>query len=106
MNRGSIWWVEFGSTVGSEIRKTRPAIIVSNDTSNQRLQQVQVVPLTSRLVRDYAPEAEVQCDGKPARALAHQVATVSKQRLNSRIGVCSPDELQRVEAALRVQLAL
>ena len=47
MKRGEVWWVEFDPAVGSEIRKTRPALIVSNDAANRNLARVVVVPLSS-----------------------------------------------------------
>ena len=49
MKRGEIWWVEFDPLVGSEIRKTRPAVIVSNDAANRNLARVVVIPLTSNV---------------------------------------------------------
>ncbi len=51
MRRGEIWWVEFDPSVGSEIRKTRPAIIVSNDSANRNLARVVVVPLTGGVIK-------------------------------------------------------
>jgi len=47
MKRGEVWWVEFDPALGTEIKKTRPAVIVSNDAANRNLARVVVVPLTS-----------------------------------------------------------
>ena len=51
MRRGEVWWVEFDPSVGSEIRKTRPAVIISNDAANRHLARVVVVPMTSNTGR-------------------------------------------------------
>lgn len=49
MKRGEVWWVNFEPALGSEIRKKRPAVIVSNDVANTMMSRVQVVPVTSML---------------------------------------------------------
>ena len=89
MKRGEVWWVNFDPSVGGEIRKQRPAIVLSNDASNHHLDRVQVVPLTSSAGRLYPSEAYVDLGGERRKAMADQIATASKQRLIRRAGAVS-----------------
>ena len=106
MLRGEVWWVEFDPAIGSEIRKTRPGVVVSNNSANRNLGRVIVVPLTSNKEQIYPGEARVSVAGKESKAMADQIMTADKVRLKSRIDVLSKADLSAVEMALRVQLAL
>lgn len=106
MNRGEVWWVDFDPSVGGEMRKERPAVIVSNNAANRNLNRVQVVPITSNVSRIYPSEAMVTLQGRQGKAMADQLTTVSKQRMKNKAGEITPEEMTAVELAIRVQLGL
>lgn len=106
MRRGEVWWVDFDPARGGEIRKVRPAVILSNDMANEHLNRVQVVPLTSNTGRVYPSEAVVEVAGQSSKAMADQLTTVAKQRLSRRLGELGRQDMAAVERAVRVQLHL
>lgn len=106
MQRGEVWWVEFDPAVGSDIRKTRPGIIVSNDAANRNLSRVIVVPLTSNTERLFPGEARVDVAGTQSKAMSDQRMTADKSRLKSKVCELAKPDMQAVEAAIRLQLAL
>jgi mRNA interferase MazF len=104
--RGEVWLVAFDPAIGGEIRKTRPAVVLSNDTANALLNRVQVVPVSSQVGRLYPGEAYISLNGERRKAMADQITTASKRRLLRPIGALSRDDTEAVARAVRIQLDL
>ena len=104
--RGEVWWVAFEPAIGGEIRKTRPAIIMSNNAANAVLNRVIVIPLTSQTARIYPGEALVTLNGEQRKAMADQIMTASKQRLRDKLGALSRSDMVSVEDAILLQLGI
>jgi len=104
--RGDVYWVNLDPVVGTEIKKTRPAVVVSNDSCNRFGTRVVVLPITSNVDSLYPGEASVDVKGKPGRALGDQIRSVDKARLKSRASTLTADEMARIDEALSITLAL
>jgi len=104
--RGDVFWVSLDPVLGSDIQKTRPAVIVSNDAMNRFSRRVVVLPLTSNVDRCYPGEALVSVKGKQARALGDQLRSIDKARLRNRVDTLSQEQMRHVDTALAVTLAL
>ena len=99
--RGEIWWVALDPTLGSEIRKTRPCVVISVKVLNERRRTVIVVPLSSSPKASPPILVPISCDGHPAVAVSDQVRAVTKERLRSRLGVVTKEEMAELEDGLR-----
>jgi mRNA interferase MazF len=102
--RGDIYWVTLDPALGSEIRKTRPALVISNDSCNAYGARVVVLPITSNVSSLYPGEARIRVRGRPARVLGDQIRSIDKARLRARIGSLSQAELREAEAAVLITL--
>jgi len=101
-----VWWVSFDPSVGGEIQKTRPAVVVSNDSANAALNRVIVVPISSQVAKIYPGEAQITLNGQQRKAMADQIMTASKQRLKNKLGTLSRADVSAVENAVLLQLAI
>ncbi|MEA2725583.1 MAG: mRNA interferase MazF [Acetobacteraceae bacterium] len=98
--------MRFGPSIGGEMQKTRPCVVLSNDTANALLNRVQVVPISSQVSRLYPAEAYVTLNGERRKAMADQITTVSKLRLQRRQGRLSRADMDAVERVVGTQLGL
>ena len=85
VKRGEVYWVNLDPTVGTEIKKTRPALVISPDDMNEVLPRVIVAPLTSK-GQPLGCRPEITLDGKKARILLDQLRCVDKLRLAEKMG--------------------
>ena len=106
MIRGEVWWVEFDPAIGSIIRKTRPAIIVSNNAANRHMTRVQVIPLSSNVERIYPSETVVTLAGQKSKAMADQLMTADKKRLKKLLGSLSQADMRAVDTMMKIQLGI
>jgi mRNA interferase MazF len=105
-HRGDVYWVALDPTLGTEIQKTRPGVVLSNDSCNRFGMRVVVVPVTGNVGPLYPGEAEIEVRGKPSRVLGDQLRSVDKARLRGKICSLTRDELSAVEEAVRITLDL
>ena len=98
--RGEIWWVRLDPTQGSEINKTRPCIVISDDVINQLRRTVVVIPLSSAPQPHPPLLVRINIEERPVVAVVDQIRAVSKERLMSKMGNLSAGELDAIEQAL------
>jgi mRNA interferase MazF len=96
--QGQVWRVNLDPTIGSEIRKTRPAVIVSPDELNAHLNTVVVVPLASGGAYPFRVPTKVR--GRDGVAAVAQVRAIDRRRLTRRIGTLTPAAMKPVLDAL------
>jgi len=92
--RYEIFYADLNPTIGSEIKKVRPVVIISQDEMNDHLKTVVVCPLTSKLHPKWRTRLQIKCANKKAEVAVDQIRTISKQRLKNKI-----DKLSKINAA-------
>ncbi len=104
--RGEIYWVNLDPTIGSEIKKTRPGLVVSNDIANQFSSRVIIAPITSNAKKIYPFEVALDLSGKKGKVLLDQIRAIDKKRLGKKINTCNLKTILAVDKALKITLAL
>ncbi|MEI6804992.1 MAG: type II toxin-antitoxin system PemK/MazF family toxin [Myxococcaceae bacterium] len=104
--RGDIYSVNLDPTVGSEIQKTRPALVISNDAGNELTSRIIIAPITSSAAKNYPFQVVIELNGKARKILLDQIRTIDKQRLKNRITTVSRSTMTLVEKAIKISLAL
>lgn len=104
--RGEIWWVRLDPTLGSEISKTRPCLILSTDIVNERRRTVVVVPLSSSPHPSPPLLVSIHCAGRVVVAITDQIRAIAKERLQECMAEISPEDLEAVESGVRRILEL
>jgi mRNA interferase MazF len=108
--RGDIYLVSLDPTIGSEINKTRPALIISNNINNQFSETVTVIPITSSMRKTYPFETFLPSDesglSKNSKVKCNQIRTIDKKRLLKSLGKVSPEKLKEIETALLIHLGM
>ena len=110
-HRGEVYLVSFDPTIGAEIRKTRPALVIQNDIAN-RWSPVTIVAAISSRSEERVYQTKVPLDppeGKldnPSVVLLNQIRTVDRRRLVRRLGRLRPESMRRVDRAIRISLGL
>ena len=106
IRRGDIWWVSLDPAQGSEIRKTRPCVVLTHDMLNRLRRTVVVVPLSINAKPHPPITVPVSCRGKSAVAIIDQIRAVARHRLQSRIESLATDKLDEVCDAVSAVLEL
>ena len=111
MKRGEIYFANLNPTVGSEIRKIRPVLIVSNNANNNVADTVTVIPITSNTTKVFPFEVLLKTNRtgleKLSRAQCHQIRTISKLRINGNmLGIVSDEIMEKIEYGIKLHLGL
>ena len=109
MKRGEIYYADLNPTMGSEINKKRPVLIISNDANNDASSTVTVLPITSNIRKIYPFEVALAAKSsglpKDSKIQCQQIRTISKLRIkSSKAGIANKNILQGIEAALKLHL--
>jgi mRNA interferase MazF len=105
-SRGEIWWVSLDPVLGSEIRKTRPCLVVTTNIVNNHRRTPVVIPLSSRPAHSPPVLVPITCQGRSTVAVIDQIRAVTRERFRNRIESVSAPQLHAVEDALRSILEL
>lgn len=104
--RGEVYWVSFDPSQGTEVQKTRPAVVISNDMFNKNLNRVIVAPITSNIQNIFDFDCTVMVQGKKGKVMLDQLRAIDKSRLVSKIETIDSQTLEHLEEALKITFNL
>ncbi len=104
--RGEMYWIQLDPTIGTETQKTRPCLILSNNSQNKKGTRVIAAPITSKVKSVYPFEAKIMVKGRTCKVLLDQIRALDKQRITSKIDSIDPITMLQIEEALRIALDL
>ena len=104
--RGDVYWVNLDPAFGSEVKKTRPGVIVSNDIGNEVSDVVMIAPITSKVKHIYPFEVKVEIQSKSAKIMLNQCRAVDKKRILQKIGTIEQNVILAIDEALKVVFGL
>lgn len=102
IKRQQIYWVDLGKTVGTEIYKVRPCLVISNNEQNEISSRIIIIPLTSQAVLYNPLHAKINLAGKVAYILPEQIRSISKNRLKGLMGEVSKEVMKKVSKLLHI----
>jgi mRNA interferase MazF len=100
IKRYEIYLADLNPTIGSEIKKTRPVVVISQDLMNQNLETIVICPITSKLHPKWRSRIQFECIGKDAEIAVDQIRTISKQRVKKKIDKLTPEKVLELKQIL------
>lgn len=104
--KGDVYWVSLDPTIGSETKKTRPCLVISNDKGNQASNIIIIAPITSKIDKIYSFEVSVFIAGKKGKVMIQQCRAIDKSRLGKKECCVNSDIIYQVDEAIRITFGL
>lgn len=104
--RGNVYWVNLDPALGSEIQKTCPALVISNNIQNRVSTRIIVIPITSNTTNIFPFESKIIINNREGKALTDQIRTIDKSRIGNFMGKLSNAEIADIEKAIKITLSL
>ncbi len=104
--RGDVYWASLDPTVGTEINKKRPCLIISSDEGNEVSSRVTVAAITSSVKTVHPFQVKIHMKNKDGKVLLNQIRTIDKQRLDGKIYSLDKEAMAQVDKALKIALSL
>ena len=96
VKRYEIYYADLNPTIGGELQKIRPVVVISQNEMNKYLETVVVCPLTTKLHPKWRSKVQIVCEKKPAEIAVDQIRSISKQRLTKKIDKLSADDAHQL----------